>query len=58
MSLFNARFCVFTAATIHLHGWHWSIPQISTRSKEFLTFELRVLLEMKKIWASLDNLVY
>ena len=51
------RFCAFVAATVHLHGWHWNIPQLSPRSKEYLTFELRCLLEMKKMWAGLDNLV-
>lgn len=48
---------MFIAATVHLHGWHWNIPQLSNRSKEYLTFELRSLLEMKKMWAGLDNLV-
>jgi hypothetical protein len=52
-----AGFCLFIAATVHLHGWHWNIPQLSPRSKEYLTFELRSLLEMKKMWAGLDNLV-
>jgi hypothetical protein len=59
VSVFSAyaSFCLFIAATIHLHGWHWNIQQISTQSKEFLTFELRKLLEMKKLWAGLDNIV-
>ena len=48
---------MFIAATVHLHGWHWNIAQLSNRSKEYLTFELRSLLEMKKMWAGLDNLV-
>lgn len=55
--LINDRFCAFIAATVHLHGWHWNIPQLSSRSKEHLTFELRFLLEMKKMWVGLDNLV-
>jgi len=50
-------FCAFIAATIHLHGWHWNIPQISAGSKEYLTLELRFLLGTKKMWAGLDNLV-
>jgi Fungal specific transcription factor domain len=52
-----AGFCAFIAATIHLHGWHWNIPQISSGSKDYLTFELRFLLDMKRMWAGLDNLV-